>query len=96
MGSRLPAAILDGPERINHIVKGAPTTSLTEYWRISPKGSCSWWVQEKLTGIQLIWAAKGRGLVDRSPVHELTSSGWTREPDFEGIPGQLIRDDGTA
>lgn len=94
MGSRLPAAILDGTERNNHIVKGAPTISLAEYREISPKGSCSWWVQEKLTGKQLIWAMKREGLVDRSPVHELTPSGWTREPDFEGNPGQLTRDNG--
>lgn len=96
MGSRLPAAILDGPERCKHVVKGAPTISLAQYREISPKGSCSWWGHEKLTGIQLIWATERDGLVDRSPIHELTPPGWMREPDFEGNPGQLIRDNSTA
>lgn len=90
-GSRLPAALLDGPERNNHIVKGSPTISLAEYREISPKGSCSWWAEEKLTGERLIWPVKRVGLVDRSPVHKLTPSGWTREPDDEGFPGQLVR-----
>lgn len=91
MGSRLPATVLDGPERNNHIMKGPPTISLAEYREISPKGSCSWWAEEKLTGARLIWAVKREGLVDRSPVHKLTPSGWIREPDAEGYPGQLIR-----
>lgn len=89
MGTRLPATILNGPERNNHIVKGAPIISLAEYRQISPKGSCSWWAQEKLTRVQLIWAMKREGLVDRSPVH-ITYG----EPHSEGHLGQFSRDNG--
>lgn len=91
-GTRLPAAISDDLEKGKHLMKSAPTISLSEYRKISPKGSSIWWRNDAVSGTSTVSAIKREGLMDRSAVLAITLPGWTWELDFEGFPGRFIRE----
>ncbi|GIJ86559.1 hypothetical protein Asppvi_005448 [Aspergillus pseudoviridinutans] len=81
LGSRFPAAVL--ADRGDFIVRDPPALSVSEY-RSMYKGSCLAWRHEQITGRKLLWATQREGLVDRSPLHEITPPGWRRGIGYEG------------
>lgn len=93
LGSRFPAVVLAGREDL--IVRVPLALGASEY-RSMYNGSCLAWYHEQMTGRKLIWATEREGLVDRSPLHEMTPPGWKRGIDDEGGICGLYPDDGST
>lgn len=93
LGSRFPAAVL--ADQGDFIVRDPPALSVSEY-RSLYKGSCLAWRHEQMTGRKLLWATEREGLVDRSPLHEITPPGWRRGIGYEGAICGFYPDNGST
>ena len=78
-GCRLPAATMATgyfQRREDCWAKPLPIESVEAFKIRRPLASCHLWVNERKTGLRLLDAVERQGLVDTSPVRQITPSGW--------------------
>lgn len=80
-GFRFPAALLATEEfhRHGYLTKPLPVESVESYHARFPRRSCDVWAHERETGMRLLDPVEREGLMDTSPVVEMTPSGWRRD-----------------
>lgn len=80
-GCRMPAATIATvyPQREDCWEKPLPMESVEAFQIRHPGKSCRLWVNEKKTGLRLLHAFERQGLVDQTPVRQITPSGWRND-----------------
>lgn len=80
-GCRMPAATIAAGylQREDCWEKPLPIESVEAFKIRHPRKSCRLWVNERKTGLRLLHAFERQGLVDTSPVRQITPSGWRRD-----------------
>lgn len=95
-GSRFPSVMLARQEYrdgVRYIVKNLPFTTAETYRSLAPRQLCRLWYHEEMTGMPLLWATERNGLVDTTPLKELTPPGWKRLVDRDGMVFDLVKDE---
>ena len=79
-GCRMPAVMIasDHFQREDCWAKPLPIESEEAFKAQCPENSCNLWWNEELTGQRLLYPFEIQGLIDTSPVNEITPSGWRR------------------